>query len=546
MKKLKKLALLVFPLFFTFYLKAQQSQPPAPTLESPYNTMYVHLYYLQPDSYQPVIAARTMNLPNDSARAERLAIQLKQIFDGKGLFVRLNMLPQETDYQDTLTKKPYYTPFPDHLPDVYLEKTNDKWYYSEQTLAAIPALHQEIYPFGTDFLIQLFPESARQRFLGLAAWQWLGILLLSVGAWLIHLFMSRLFRPVIRLLAKSRYSQPLEDKSMIWKAARLASFVVLLILLKSLLPVLQLPVEVMVWLINGLEIAIVFMVVWLALSIIDIFMVYAFRFAESTEQKLDEQLLPILRRMLKIVVVIGGIVYILRLLDVNVTALIAGVSIGGLALALAAQDTVKNLIGSAMIFFDRPFQIGDWVVFDNIEGSIREVGFRSTRIELIDNSIVTVPNNQIASAAVTNMGIRQFRLVKLMLGVTYDTPPVLLEKFIESLRRLIAKHPSTRKDNYLVHFHSFGDSSLNIYFRTHIQVATFQEELQEREKLAFGILRLANDLGVRFAFPTQTLFVEEIPGAGSTTPDYETDPSIMDGRLKKYFEKYYPTETKQP
>ena len=544
MQKLTILKLTGILLLFSFLALAQQTQAPLPTLESPSNTMNVHLYYLQQDSYRPEIAARCINLPGHRLQAMQLALQLKQIFDGKGLFVRLNMLPQEPDYRDTITQKPYYTPFPEQLPDVYLERINNQWYYSRQTTSAIPHLHQEIYPFGTDFLVNFFPVSASQRFLGLAIWQWLGMILLLFIAWAFHLIMSRLFRPVILMLIKSKYSQPLDDKSMIWKTARQTSFVVLLLMIKAFLPLLQLPVKMMGWIISGLGIAVIIMSIWLALSLIDVMIAYAYRFARSTERKMDEQVLPILSKALKVIAVLSGMIYILQLLDVNITALIAGVSIGGLALALAAQDTVKNLIGSAMIFFDQPFQIGDWVVCNGVEGTVREVGFRSTRIELMDNSIVSVPNDQIASSAITNMGLRTYRLLKTTLGVTYDTPPILLEKFIEGLRRIVAEHPKTRKDNYLVYFHSFGESSLNIYFRTHFQVTTFQEELQEREKIAFAILQLANKLGVRFAFPTQTLFVEEIPGGGKTTPTYETDRAKLEEKMNVFFEKYASEITK--
>ena len=118
MQKLTILKLTGILLLFSFLALAQQTQAPLPTLESPSNTMNVHLYYLQQDSYRPEIAARCINLPGDSLQAMQLALQLKQIFDGKGLFVRLNMLPQEPDYRDTITQKPYYTPFPEQLPDV--------------------------------------------------------------------------------------------------------------------------------------------------------------------------------------------------------------------------------------------------------------------------------------------------------------------------------------------------------------------------------------------------------------------------------------------
>ncbi len=528
------------PLFFFLSLLAcitsygQVAQPPEPTLESPYNTILVHLYYLQPDSYEPAKAARAFQVA-DSLKARRLAIQLKQILDGKGLFIHLNLLPQESDYLDTVAQKPFYTPFKRELPQVYLEKINGRWYYAKQTADAIPGLHRSLYPFGTDFLVNLFPERAKSQFLGLATWQWVGMGLMLLTAWLLQFLMSRLFRPVVRRLAKSRYSSPLDDKGMLWKVARLASFVVLVWLLKSALPLLQLPVKANSFLISGLEIAGIVMAVWLGLSIIDVVMQYAFRYAATTEHKLDEQLIPILRRMMKILVVIGGVIYILQLLNVNVTALIAGVSIGGLALALAAQDTVKNLIGSAMIFFDKPFQIGDWVVASGNEGEIVEVGFRSTRIRTVDSSIITVPNNLVATDSVHNMGVRTLRVFQTTLGVTYDTPPILLKKFVQGLRQIVERHPLTKKDNYLIHFNNFGNSSLQIYFRTHVFVNTLADDFRVKEELAFDILQLAEALGVRFAFPTQTLFIEEMPGKGNTTPFYEKEEEKLEEKLRQYF-----------
>lgn len=511
-------------------------QPPVPTLESPYNAILVHLYYLQPDSYEPNMAAKSFQLA-DTLAAERLAIQLKQVLDGKGLFVHLNLLPQEPDYRDSLTKRNFYTPFPKYLPEVYLEKSGGKWHYSQQTAAAIPELHKAVYPFGTDLLVNILPNGSKGKFLGLAAWQWIGAGILLVLAWLLQVMVSRLLRPLVQLLAKSKTVALFEDKSMLWKVARLASYVVLLWLLKLALPLLQMPVKSNLFIISGLEIAGIIFVVWLSLSIIDVVMQRALTYATSTEHKLDEQLMPILRRMLKILVVITGAIYILQLMDVNVTALIAGVSIGGLALALAAQDTVKNLIGSAMIFFDKPFQIGDWVIAAGNEGEIVEVGFRSTRIKTVDSSIITVPNNVVASDAVFNMGVRTLRVFQATLGVTYDTPPILLKKFIEGLRQIIERHPLTKKDNYLVHFNKFGDSSLQIFFRTHVLVNTLADDFRVKEELSFDILQLAETLGVRFAFPTQTLFIEEMPGKGNTTPFYEKDGAVLDEKLERFFEE---------
>ena len=526
--------LLLFTVFFFANAYLQEQQAPPLTLESPYNTMLVHLYYLQPDSYQPALAAKTMNVA-DSVQAERLAIQLKQVLDGRGLYVHLNLIPQDSNFVDSTSQRNYYTPFPQMLPAVYLEKIGEQWFYSASTVKAIPGLFDELYPFGTEFLVNLFPDGAHSKFLGLATWQWAGIGLLIILTWLLQFIGARLMRPLVRWLARSEYSSPVEDKNMLWRVARLFSFIILLWLIKSILPLLQLSVKANSFVIDGLEIARIIFWVLLGLSIIDVIMQYAFRYAMSTEHKLDEQLIPILRRILKILVVVVGLIYVLQLLQVNVTALIAGVSIGGLALALAAQDTVKNLIGSAMIFFDKPFQIGDWVSAGGNEGEIVEVGFRSTRIRTVDTTIIAVPNNVIASGAVTNMGVRTMRVFSVKLGVTYDTPPLLLEKFIEGLKQLIESHPKAKKDNYLVHFNSFGDSALQIFFRTHLFTTSYPEELKLKEDLAFGILKLAEALGVRFAYPTQTLFIEEIPGKTSLTPTYEKNAENLDKRIKEFF-----------
>ena len=530
-----KILFFVLPLLVFSKINAQPS-PPTASLESPYHTIFTHLYYLQPDSYQPFAAAKAFNV-EDSIRAKRLAIQLKQVLDGGGLFVYMNLLPQENNFKDSVSQRSFYTLFPDELPEVYLEKKDGKWFYSEQTIKAVPELYRKLFPFGTDFLVNLFPDSAHQKFVGLAIWQWVGIGLLFLLAFLVQWLLSRGFRPLVSRLAKSRYSSPLEDKNLLWKVSRLASFAVLLWLLKAAMPLLQLPVQANAFLITGLKITGIIVAVLLGLSIVEVVMMYALRYASSTVHKLDEQLIPILRKLLKIIVVVVGLIYVLQLLDVNVTALIAGVSIGGLALALAAQDTVRNLIGSAMIFFDKPFEIGDWIDAGGTEGEVIEVGFRSTRIQSIDSSIIAVPNNLIASASVKNMGIRRYRYFKTTLGIIYDTPPVLIKKYIKGLRRLIEEHPHTRKDNYLVHFHSFGDSALHIYLRAYLTISSFTEEMAVKEELSFGILQLAEALGVQFAFPTQTLMIEKMPGNISLSPGYEKDGGKLEERLEDFFKK---------
>lgn len=536
---MKHLIVSIFSLFCFVSVFAQEDVPPSPTLESPYNTMYVHLYYLQPDSYQPELAAVTVSRSvTDSIKRSQIAIKLKQILDGKGLYVRLNLLPQQTDFIDTITQKHFYTPFPEKLPDVYLEKINDKWYYSEETVRSVPNLHKKTYPFGTDRLLNLFPNNGQNRFLGLDLWQYTAIVILLSLIWLGRIILTRLLLPILNSIVRSRVNFEIDDSQRVFKIANAASSLFLIWFARTLIPVLQLPIAIAEWSILGFNILITIIFVILLLRIIGLIMVYASKFTQKTESKMDEQLLPILTRIFQVIVIFGGFIEILNLLDVNVTALIAGVSIGGLALALAAQDTVKNLIGSAMIFFDQPFQIGDYVIGSGFEGTITEVGFRTTRIQTIDTTIVSVPNGSIANMVVANKGMRQFRLFVLNIGLTYDTPPALIEKFLEGLKMIINNHPATLKENYYVNFTNLEASSLNILFRVFMQVPDYAGELNVREQLIFGIMRLAEALGVRFAFPSSTLYMEEFPEKETNVPPYNTNNEALNSKIDAFVKDF--------
>jgi MscS family membrane protein len=240
-------------------------------------------------------------------------------------------------------------------------------------------------------------------------------------------------------------------------------------------------------------------------TLVNIFTSRAKALTENTESKMDDQLLPIVSRMGKMAIIIISTFYILDLLNVNVTALIAGISIGGLALALAAKDTVQNLFGSAMIFIDRPFQVGDYIIAGGHEGTVVEVGFRSTRIMNIDTSIVSIPNGAMADMPLTNLGVRLSRLFNITIGVTYETPPDLIQAYIDRLKKLILDHPKTNDDPFYVHLRELADSSINIMFRCQIQVGSFAEDVQIKEELLFSIIRIAEEMGVEFAYPTTTI-----------------------------------------
>lgn len=240
--------------------------------------------------------------------------------------------------------------------------------------------------------------------------------------------------------------------------------------------------------------------------LVDILKIYLEKFAKESENKFDDILVPLVTKTLKTFVILIGIIFIGNSLTLDMKSILAGMGIGGIAFALAAKDTISNLFGSLTVLLDRPFRIGDWVLIDgNIEGTIEEVGLRSTRIRTFYDSQITLPNGRLTNAHIDNYGQRTYRRLSTKLGVQYDTPPEKLEAFCEGIRQLIAAHPYTRKDSFHVYFNSFGDSALEVLLYVFWRVPDWSSELNEKHRLLMDILRLGNEMGVSFAFPTQTL-----------------------------------------
>ncbi len=489
-----------------------QGLPPTGDLESPYQAIFQHLYYLQPETNDPAKAAEALTTIGDSATMVRLAIQLKQVLDGNGFFIYLEKLPRDPQWRDTVSRSATYTPFPQENPLIFIDEEDGIWRYSAETVKAIPAMHRQLYPFGADRLVNWFGQNAQHSFLGLFTWQWIGLLLLPICLFLLYWVIYLLFFPIIRSLAHRFQVDDITDQRSLRHADRYLTLWILVRVAIMAIPILQLPVRFNEWMLHGLRITSWIFVLLLGFRILDLIFVYVRKAAEKTDTKTDDQLVPILRKTFQIALVFLILIPILRLLEVNLTALIAGLSIGGIALALAAQDTVKNLISSALIFFDKPFQIGDYILAGGVEGTVVEIGFRSTRMMTIDSSIISIPNSNMINDNIVNLGLRQYRLVHFMIGVVYSTPADQIQRFIDSLRDMAESHPDTRKDLIFIYLHELNNSSIDIRFRVPVVVPDFKNELIVREELVMGIIRLAHEAGISFAFPSQSLYVESFPG----------------------------------
>ena len=230
---------------------------------------------------------------------------------------------------------------------------------------------------------------------------------------------------------------------------------------------------------------------------------YLVPLAEKTENDLDDQLIPVAKKTLKAVIWILGIVVGLNNAGFDVGAIIAGLGIGGLALAMAAKDTVSNVFGGIMIFMDKPFKIKDRIKVDGFDGFITEIGIRSTRLKTLEGRIVTIPNSKFADGMVENVSLEPNRKVVLNLGLTYDTSHEKIQLAMDILQEINQNNTNT-EENALLSFNSFGDFSLGILFIYYIKKDA--DILQTQTDMNMEILKRFNENKLEFAFPTQTIF----------------------------------------
>ncbi len=251
----------------------------------------------------------------------------------------------------------------------------------------------------------------------------------------------------------------------------------------------------------------ILLIVWFGIRLSDRLCARWAERAENTDSKLDDQAIPILQGTVKVFLVLVGIALFLQNLGYSVGSLIAGLGLGGAALALASKDTLANLFGAIVIFWDRPFELGDWVVVEGVEGTVEEVGIRTTRVRTFANALVTVPNMKLTTASIVNWSKMQKRRIKMTIGVTYDSKPEQLRAGVKAIQDLIAETPELRDDFYLVRFDSFGPSSLDIFIYCFTATTVWAEFLEVKEQFLLNIMGRFQEIGLEFAFPTQTVHI---------------------------------------
>ncbi|MDX8388042.1 MAG: mechanosensitive ion channel family protein [Ghiorsea sp.] len=250
------------------------------------------------------------------------------------------------------------------------------------------------------------------------------------------------------------------------------------------------------------------LVAWFLWRLIDGFAVYAISRAQKTESSLDDQLVPFVTKTLKLFLVVTGVLVVAQNVGYSISGLVASLGIGGIAVAMAARDTIANVFGSVMILVDRPFTVGDWIKTSEFEGVVEEIGFRSTRVRTFERTLVNVPNSMLANMVIDNIDARSQRRVSMRIGITYTTSTEKMQQAITGIENVLATHPGVDQQFSLVKFDNFEDSSLSIFLYYFSQSKEWAVYLQVRQEVNMQIMQLLESLGLEFAFPSRTLYIE--------------------------------------
>lgn len=405
------------------------------------------------------------------------------------------------------------------------------WQFSSATITDIPNTYELIKNrrpiFAKENWMHYFPEFVFHDFLGMYIIQWIFSCIFFLIGIFFFKFSPQLITWIVSLFMRFQTDNPDHQKRLIRAFRPLAYFGTGWLWELGLIYVQAPPVllDVAEKIIHPLGIV---MAAVTAIRLLD----FITRRIHEKRKKSDKQVRHILidlsSKIIKLIVLTCGLIAIAQVFDISAWGIVSGMGIGGIAVALAAQNSIANVFGCLTILLDKPFEVGDFIVFNGTEGKVEHVGLRSTRLRTTDDSRLTIPNTELANAVIDNMGHHGARRIKIKLGLQVDTPVPIIKAFCSGLSVIIRSTEHIRKEDVYVHLEELGDFSVNVLVICYIMAGTFKEETHTHEQLLFSILALAEELDIAFAFPTQTIYenqftdkkyplVQEVKKANSTS-----------------------------
>lgn len=372
-----------------------------------------------------------------------------------------------------------------------------RWIFAKATVARIDVWYAQLENYW--LLAHLPPSLLEPGPRGVPWWQWIALPLLLLAAGIVGWLFALVSRLVtVRLL--SRLDHDLLSQ-LTWPFAVIWALGVVYVAL----PLLGLHSRVEGFVLTGLRTAFLVVVFWVLTRLLDLVCGLVMRSAWATTHASAASLVPLAKRIVKVALVAIVVVAVLADLGYPVASMIAGLGIGGLVVALAAQKTVENLFGAFAIGTDQPFRQGDYVRIEGAEGTVETIGLRSTRIRTLDRTLVTVPNGKLADMRIESLSARDRMRVACTVGLVYDTTPTQLRAAIEGMKAVLLGHPKIWTDTVIVRLSALGASSLDIEVMAWFTTSDVNEFGEIQQEVLIGLLEAVQAAGTALAFPTQTV-----------------------------------------
>jgi MscS family membrane protein len=536
-------------------LAAVASSPETPAIGSPRAALYAYLT----ESRRPdeVAAASYLDLSDIPAEARaasgpRLARQLKVILD-RNVWLDVNKVSNNSDGD-------LYDGLPPHvehlgvvksqggaLADINLVRVPSDggelvWKFSPALVARIPELYEE---FGFGWLGDHVPAwMHRTGYLGMEAWQALAFLILLPGGWFVSYLVTKTLASALRPIAQR--TRALLDDRLLETMYRPFRWTLWTILLTAGVYALHVSVRAAQWL-DRLLVAFAFV------AVVRIVAAFSEAYARAAAEKLERDghrsgagVVTVVNRVVKLLLGCIAVIGLLQALGFNVTGLIAGLGIGGVAIALAAQKTIENLFGGLTVMADKPVRIGDFCRFGDKSGWVEDIGFRSTRIRTLERTVLAVPNAEFSAVQIENLAERDRSRLFATLGLRYETTPDQLRAVLISLRKILIGHPKVASDLLRVRFAAFGASSLDVEVNAYVMTADAMEFQAIREDIFLRFMDAIAEAGTGFAFPSQTVYLSRDRGLhAEKSHAAETSIGVLRAERKLPFPDFSPREMEE-
>lgn len=488
--------------------------------QTPYDTLVLFLsamdlYKSEKDKKDLTAATRHLHTASkafstnhtSSEEVTALALRLTKILGTKGVKIKLDKVPNDPNFQNEEKKERYY--IASQVPGLFLQKEGGKWVFGENAIDYLDHLYRKIYHFKLLYCLQLdeleniFPYTWQNTVFGLEIWKYITLLILLGLTALLHLIITRIFRVVYQAFLKRKGHVLALQRYMKYVRSISNPFSIAVICIPwdfFAIPGLQLPVSINHFLVHIINITFILSCTLVSYRFVKIVSFYIERSVAERRMKFNVALLPLIRSFSHVIIIISGVLFIFRHLGFSITAILASFSLGSLGLGLASQDTLSNLFGSLMLFTDEPFSVGDYIVNKDAEGTVLEIGLRSTKLETPSGSIIHIPNSKVATSPIDNHGRNLHKRYSNVILLPSATSLTTLEKFIKGFHEILHKHPQTLHTHCHVMLTDLKGTAFEVSFTLAFKTSNRQKTLVYRQEILLKVVEFTKKLGIKLEF----------------------------------------------